>query len=46
VRSWPHDHFDEAIYVLRGRLLVTGDGEPQEAAATRGRRRASWAASP
>jgi quercetin dioxygenase-like cupin family protein len=28
-----HDAFDEAIYVLRGRLLVTGDDEPQEAAA-------------
>jgi hypothetical protein len=23
-----HDEFDEAIYVLSGRLLVTGDGEP------------------
>jgi mannose-6-phosphate isomerase-like protein (cupin superfamily) len=27
-----HDEFDEAIYVLSGRLLVLGDGEPQEAA--------------
>ena len=27
-----HDEFDEAIYVLRGRLLVAGDDEPQEAA--------------
>ena len=27
-----HDEFDEAIYVLSGRLLVIGDGEPQEAA--------------
>ena len=27
-----HDEFDEAIYVLRGRLLVAGDGESQEAA--------------
>jgi len=27
-----HDEFDEAIYVLRGRLLVQGDGEPAEAA--------------
>lgn len=26
-----HDEFDEAIYVLSGRLLVVGDGEPQEA---------------
>ena len=26
-----HDEFDEAIYVLSGRLLVIGDGEPQEA---------------
>ena len=26
-----HDEFDEAIYVLRGRLLVHGDGEPAEA---------------
>ena len=26
-----HDRFDEAIYVLSGRLLVVGDGEPQEA---------------
>ena len=26
-----HDEFDEAIYVLSGRLLVAGDGEPQEA---------------
>ena len=31
----PHarDGFDEAIYVLRGRLLAAGDDEPQEAAA-------------
>jgi mannose-6-phosphate isomerase-like protein (cupin superfamily) len=28
-----HDQFDEGIYVLRGRLLVAGDREPQEAAA-------------
>jgi hypothetical protein len=28
-----HDAFDEAIYVLRGRLLVAGDDEPQEAPA-------------
>jgi len=31
-----HDDFDEAIYVLNGRLLVVGDagdGEPREAAA-------------
>jgi quercetin dioxygenase-like cupin family protein len=27
-----HDHFDEGIYVLGGRLLVAGDGAPQEAA--------------
>jgi hypothetical protein len=27
-----HDKFDEAIYVLSGRLLVVGDDEPQEAA--------------
>ncbi len=39
-----HDEFDEAIYVLSGRLLVTGDDEPQEAVpgsmfvAPRGRR--------
>jgi quercetin dioxygenase-like cupin family protein len=26
-----HDEFDEAIYVLEGRLLVWGDGEPAEA---------------
>jgi Cupin domain len=26
-----HDGFDEAICVLSGRLLVLGDGEPQEA---------------
>ena len=26
-----HDEFDEAIYVLSGRLLVTGDDEPEEA---------------
>jgi mannose-6-phosphate isomerase-like protein (cupin superfamily) len=31
--SHAHDEFDEAIYVLSGRLLVVGDGEPQEAAA-------------
>jgi mannose-6-phosphate isomerase-like protein (cupin superfamily) len=28
-----HDEFDEAIYVLEGRLLVAGDGEPEEAVA-------------
>jgi mannose-6-phosphate isomerase-like protein (cupin superfamily) len=28
-----HDAFDEAVYVLRGRLLVAGDDEPQEAPA-------------
>lgn len=28
-----HDAFDEAIYVLAGRLQVTGDDQPQEAAA-------------
>ena len=28
-----HDEFDEAIYVLSGRLLVAGDDTPQEAAA-------------
>lgn len=28
-----HDQFDEGIFVLRGRLLVAGDGEPQEATA-------------
>jgi quercetin dioxygenase-like cupin family protein len=28
-----HDQFDEGIYVLRGRLLVAGDGQPQEAVA-------------
>jgi mannose-6-phosphate isomerase-like protein (cupin superfamily) len=28
-----HDEFDEGIYVLSGRLLVVGDGEPAEAAA-------------
>jgi quercetin dioxygenase-like cupin family protein len=28
-----HDEFDEAIYVLTGRLLVGGDGEPEEARA-------------
>jgi uncharacterized cupin superfamily protein len=39
-----HDEFDEAIYVLSGRLLVVGDGEPEEAVsgsmfvASRGRR--------
>jgi cupin domain len=27
-----HDAFDEAIYVLSGRLLVVGDDEPQQAA--------------
>jgi mannose-6-phosphate isomerase-like protein (cupin superfamily) len=27
-----HDGFDEAIYVLSGRLVVAGDDEPQEAA--------------
>src|SRR5579859_19350 len=27
-----HDRFDEAIYVLSGRLLVVGNDEPQEAA--------------
>jgi len=27
-----HDEFDEAIYVLSGRLLVAGDDDPQEAA--------------
>jgi hypothetical protein len=26
-----HDEFDEAIYVLAGRLEVFGDGEPQDA---------------
>jgi mannose-6-phosphate isomerase-like protein (cupin superfamily) len=26
-----HDEFDEAIYVLGGRLLVVGDDEPEEA---------------
>jgi quercetin dioxygenase-like cupin family protein len=26
-----HDEFDEAIYVLGGRLLVAGDAEPEEA---------------
>jgi len=26
-----HDQFDEAIYVLSGRLLVIGDDEPQQA---------------
>jgi quercetin dioxygenase-like cupin family protein len=26
-----HDEFDEAIYVLSGRLLVTGADEPTEA---------------
>ncbi len=26
-----HDEFDEALYVLTGRLLVGGDGEPEEA---------------
>jgi quercetin dioxygenase-like cupin family protein len=28
-----HDEFDEAIYVLSGRLLVVGDDQPQEAEA-------------
>ena len=28
-----HDQFDEGIYVLRGRLMVAGEDEPQEAAA-------------
>lgn len=28
-----HDQFDEGIYLLRGRLLLAGDGEPQEASA-------------
>jgi mannose-6-phosphate isomerase-like protein (cupin superfamily) len=28
-----HDEFDEAIYVLSGRLQLFGDGEPQEATA-------------
>ena len=28
---YAHDGFDEAIYVLSGRLLVLGDAEPQEA---------------
>jgi mannose-6-phosphate isomerase-like protein (cupin superfamily) len=28
-----HDQFDEGIYVLRGRLLVAGDGDSQEATA-------------
>jgi mannose-6-phosphate isomerase-like protein (cupin superfamily) len=28
-----HDEFDEAIFVLAGQLLVTGDGQPQEARA-------------
>jgi quercetin dioxygenase-like cupin family protein len=27
-----HDEFDEAIYVLSGRLLVAGENEPEEAA--------------
>ena len=27
-----HDEFDEAIYVLSGRLLVVGEDAPQEAA--------------
>lgn len=27
-----HDEFDEALYVLEGRLTVWGDGEPAEAA--------------
>ena len=41
-----HDEFDEAIYVLAGRLMVGGDGEPEEArpgsmfAAPRGQRHA------
>ena len=26
-----HDEFDESIYVLSGRLLVAGDGAPEEA---------------
>jgi quercetin dioxygenase-like cupin family protein len=26
-----HDEFDEAIYVLTGRLMVGGDGEPEQA---------------
>ena len=26
-----HDQFDEAIYVLTGRLMVAGEGEPEEA---------------
>jgi mannose-6-phosphate isomerase-like protein (cupin superfamily) len=26
-----HDEFDEALYVLSGRLLVVGDGPPREA---------------
>lgn len=28
-----HDTFDEAIYVLSGRMLVVGDGEPRDAVA-------------
>ena len=28
-----HDQFDEGIYLLRGRLLVAGDGQQQEATA-------------
>jgi mannose-6-phosphate isomerase-like protein (cupin superfamily) len=28
-----HDDFDEAIYVLNGRLHVFGDGDPEEAVA-------------
>jgi uncharacterized cupin superfamily protein len=28
-----HDDFDEAIYILRGRLRVVGDDEPAEAVA-------------
>jgi quercetin dioxygenase-like cupin family protein len=28
-----HDELDEAIYVLRGRLLVAGDDAPREAVA-------------
>ncbi len=28
-----HDAFDEAIYVLRGHLLLAGDDQPQEAPA-------------